>query len=95
MIIADIVDPKRWCMTLADLLPAIQDLPAADKLKLIRVLAEELDSGDDISPLAPHKVYYLSTPYGVLGAGRTLLQAMEHAGQESPAARHPAVAINS
>jgi hypothetical protein len=69
-------------MTLAELLPAIQDLPAADKLKLIRVLAEELDSGEDISPLAPHKVYSLPTPYGMTGAGRTLLQAMEQAGQE-------------
>jgi hypothetical protein len=69
-------------MTLADLLPAIQDLPAADKLKLIRVLAEELDSGEDISPLTPQKVYYLPTPYGAMGAGRTLLQAMEDARQE-------------
>jgi hypothetical protein len=69
-------------MTLAELLPVIQDLPAADKLKLIRVLAEDLDSGEDISPLAPHKVYYLSTPYDVLGAGRALLQAMEHTGQD-------------
>ena len=68
-------------MTLAELIPAIQDLPAADKLKLIRVLAEGLDSGEDISPLAAHKVYYLPTPYGVLGAGRTLLQPMENAGQ--------------
>jgi hypothetical protein len=66
-------------MTLAELLPAIQDLPAADKLKLIRVLAEELDSGEDILPLAPHKVYYLPTPYGAMGAGRTLLQAIQRA----------------
>jgi hypothetical protein len=66
-------------MTLAELLPAIQNLPATDKRKLIRVLAEELDSGDDISPLVPHKVYYVPTPYGTLGAGRTLMQAMEHA----------------
>jgi hypothetical protein len=65
-------------MTLAELLPAIQELPAADKLKLIRVLAEELDAGGNISPLAPHKVYYLPTPYGALGAGRALLDAMEH-----------------
>jgi len=68
-------------MTLAELLPSIQDLPAADKLKLIRVLADELDSGEDISPLAPHKVYYLATPYDVSGAGRALMQAMEDAGQ--------------
>jgi hypothetical protein len=68
-------------MTLAELLPSIQDLPAADKLKLIRVLADELDSGEDISPLEPHKVYYVATPYGTSGAGRVLSQAMENAGQ--------------
>jgi hypothetical protein len=67
-------------MTLAELLPVIHNLPAADKLKLIRVLAEELDAGGDISPLIPHKLYYLPTPYGTLGAGRALLDAMEHAG---------------
>jgi hypothetical protein len=38
-------------MTLAELLPATEDLPAADKLRLIRVLAEELDSGEGISTL--------------------------------------------
>jgi hypothetical protein len=64
-------------MTLAELLPSIQNLPATDKLKLIRVLADELDSGEDISPLMPHKVYYLATPYGVSGAGQALMQANE------------------
>ena len=58
-------------MTLSELLPAIQDLPPTDKLKLIRVLAEELDTGEDISPLVPHKVYDLPTPYGVVGAARS------------------------
>jgi hypothetical protein len=66
-------------MTLAHILPEAQRLPAVDKLKLIRVLAEELDSGDDISPLVPHKVYYLPTPYGAFGAGQALMDAMKHA----------------
>ena len=69
-------------MTLAELLPVVQGLPATDKLKLIRALAEELDSGEDISPLTPHKVYHLSTPYGMSGAGRALLQAAGHADQD-------------
>jgi hypothetical protein len=63
-------------MALAQLLPAIQELPAPDKLKLIRVLAEELDSGEDISPLVPHKVYYLPTLYDAVGTGRMLLDAI-------------------
>ncbi len=69
-------------MTLADLLPAIQHLPAADKLRLIRVLAEELDTGEDISPLVAYKTYYLATPYGARGAARALMDAMEIANRE-------------
>jgi hypothetical protein len=68
-------------MTLAQMLPEIQRLPAADKLKLIRLLAEDLDSGDDISPLVPHKQYYLATPYDTLGAGQALMDAMEQTEQ--------------
>ena len=66
-------------MTLAQILPEVQRLPAVDKLKLIRMLAEDLDSGDDISPLVPHKEYYLATPYDTLGAGQALMDAMERA----------------
>ncbi len=64
-------------MTLAELLPSVQQLPAVDKLRLIRLLAEDLDAGEDISPLVPHKVYRLLTPYGTVGAGRALADAME------------------
>ncbi len=69
-------------MTLAELLPAVQQLPAAEKLKLIRILAEELETGEDISPLVPHKEYQLATPYGMFGAGRALLSAMEPAEED-------------
>ena len=62
-------------MTLAELVPAVQQLPAVDKLRLIRLLAEELDSGEDISPLVPQKVYYLPTPYAMYGAAGALLAA--------------------
>ena len=40
-------------MTLAEVLPAIQQLSATEKLKLIRILAEDLDREEDISPLEP------------------------------------------
>ncbi len=63
--------------TLAQILPEAQRLPAVDKLKLIRVLAEDLDLGDNISPLVPHKVYYLATPYNAFGAGQALMDAMK------------------
>jgi hypothetical protein len=63
-------------MTLADLLLAVKQLPAHDKLRLIRLLAEELDTPSNISPLQPNKVYYLPTPYDITGAGRKLMDAM-------------------
>jgi hypothetical protein len=64
-------------MTFTELLPAIRRLPAFEKLRLIRILAEELDTEEDISPLQPHKVYYLPTPYHSYGVGRALMSAMK------------------
>lgn len=64
-------------MTLTELLPMARQLSAPDKLKLIRILAEELDTNEDIFPLEPHKVYYLPTPYDSFGAGEILMQAMQ------------------
>lgn len=64
-------------MTLTDLLPTIQQLPALDKLRLIRILAEELDTDEDMYPLQPHKLYYLPTPYHAYGAGRALMAALK------------------
>ncbi|MBD1900824.1 hypothetical protein NDI44_03730 [Trichocoleus sp. DQ-A3] len=66
-------------MNLAELVPMVRQLSAPDKLKLIRILAEDLDTNEDISPLEPYKVYYLPTPYEAFGAGETLMQAMQSA----------------
>ena len=66
-------------MTLTELLPAIRQLSAPEKLKLIRILAEELDTDEDISPLERLKTYDLPTPYNTFGAGETLMQAMKSA----------------
>ena len=66
-------------MTITELLPAIRQLPALEKLRLIRILAEELDTVEDIYPLQPHKVYYLATPYDTYGAGRELMSALQTA----------------
>ena len=63
-------------MSLTELLPAVHQLPALDKLRLIRILAEELDSNEDIYPLQPNKIYYLPTPYNSFGVGRLLMAAM-------------------
>ena len=66
-------------MTLADLLPALRQLPESEKLELARLLAADLCSSMDISPFEPFKTYYLPTPYNAFGAGAILMQAMSTA----------------
>lgn len=66
-------------MTLTEILPSIRELPRVDKIRLIRILAEELDTEQSIFPFEPYKIYYLATPYNVFGAGRALMEAMETA----------------
>ncbi|MEH2061102.1 MAG: hypothetical protein V7K50_02345 [Nostoc sp.] len=65
-------------MTLTELLPAVRKLSISEKIKLIRILAEELDTSKDISPLEPFKTYDLPTPYNLFGAGEVLMQALKH-----------------
>ncbi len=69
-------------MTLEELVPAAKELSAADKIKLIRVLVEDLDTSEDTSPFEPGKTYYLATPYEAIGAGQALLEAMKRADSE-------------
>jgi hypothetical protein len=63
-------------MTFAEVLPAARRLSAPEKLKLIRILAEDLDLAEDISPLEPFKTYDLPTPYDNFGAGAVLMAAL-------------------
>ncbi|MBH8551958.1 hypothetical protein I8751_06105 [Nostocaceae cyanobacterium CENA357] len=64
-------------MTLNELLPVVRKLSVSEKLKLIRILAEELDTNEDISPLEPFKTYDLPTPYNSFGAGEILMQTLK------------------
>jgi hypothetical protein len=64
-------------MTLSDVLPSVRQLSFVEKLKLIRILAEDLETAEDISPLEPFKTYDLPTPYNNFGAGAVLMQALE------------------
>jgi hypothetical protein len=66
-------------MTISELLPSIRQLSSLEKLRLIRILAEELDTKEDMFPFQPNRVYYLPTPYQSFGAGRALMTAMEQA----------------
>jgi hypothetical protein len=62
---------------LAELLPAVLQLSQVEKLKLIRILAEDLDADEDITPLQPFKTYALPTPYDTFGAGAILMETMK------------------
>ena len=64
-------------MTFAEVLPAVRRLSASEKLKLIRILAEDLDTAEDIAPLEPFKTYNLPTPYDCFGAGAVLMEALK------------------
>ena len=60
-------------MTLSEVIPAALQLSAIEKLKLIRILVEDLDMAEDILPLEPFKTYDLLTPYDSFGAGAALM----------------------
>lgn len=68
-------------MTLSEVLPSVRQLSTIEKLKLIRILAEDLETAEDILPLEPFKIYDLPTPYNSFGAGTVLMQALELADQ--------------
>jgi hypothetical protein len=69
---------KGLCdMTFAEVLPAVRRLSPLEKLKLIRILAEDLEVTEDISPLEPFKTYDLPTPYDCFGAGAVLMEAFK------------------
>ncbi len=61
---------------LDEIVPAVRMLPALDKLRLIRILAEELESAQDIFPFEPGKTYDLPTPYNSFGAAAILVEAL-------------------
>jgi len=74
---------KEHNMSLTEVLPAVRQLSVSDKLRLIRILAEELGAQDDIFPFQPGKVYYLPTPYNSFGAGRALMNAKQADGSKN------------
>lgn len=64
-------------MKLAELLPSARQLSATEELKLLRILAEDLELAEDISPLEPFKTYDLPAPYDCFGAGAILMEALK------------------
>lgn len=64
-------------MSLAEVLPTAQQLSSLDKLRLARILIQEVESEEEIFPLEANKSYYIATPYEMYGAAEILMQALE------------------
>ncbi|MBP0022069.1 MAG: hypothetical protein J7647_31505 [Cyanobacteria bacterium SBLK] len=64
-------------MTLIEILPAVQQLSKVEKLKLIRMLTDELNAENALAPLETGKTYHLPTPYNCFGAGSILIDVMQ------------------
>jgi hypothetical protein len=70
-------------ISLTSIVSAARMLPALDKLRLIRILAEDLDEAREIFPFEAGKTYYLPTPYNAFGAAAILAEGLENYGEEA------------
>ena len=64
-------------MSLSEIMPSVRGLSAADKLHLIRVLASDIDDGDNVQPLVHGQTYQLATPEFEPGAAAALMKELE------------------
>jgi hypothetical protein len=64
-------------MTLSEIIPDVRNLSAADKLRLIRILADEVDPETDIAPLQHGHTYTLATPTFEPGAAQALMRELQ------------------
>jgi hypothetical protein len=65
-------------MTFEQIVPLARTLPTLERLKLIRILVDELDPiSEDIAPFEPFKTYYIHTPVESFGAGKILMDALQ------------------
>lgn len=64
-------------MSLVEMLPNIQSLPRADKLRLIQLLAQELAESEDSPSLVAGRSYPVWSPDQAFTAAETLLQTLQ------------------
>lgn len=67
-------------MGLEELLPTLQTLPRADKLRIVQYLVSELAKEEGIALFEADKDYPIWTPHNCFEAADTLLNALEVAG---------------
>ena len=61
---------------ITELLPKVQSLPRADKLRLMQFLVFELAREEGVALLQPGEEYPIWTPYSAFDAATTLLNAL-------------------
>jgi hypothetical protein len=64
-------------MSITELLPVLQELPKADKLRLIQFLVFELAKDEGITLFEVGQSYPIWTPHHAFSAANTLLNALE------------------
>lgn len=75
-------DKQNRPSTLTGIIHDIRRLSPHDKLRLIRILAEELESSENIFPLEEGKTYDLPTPYNSFGAAEILMNTLKSSDAE-------------
>ena len=72
-------------VSLTELLPNIRQLAFLDKIRLIRILADEIDTPKNQEEIyfEPYKTYYLHTPQFEVGAADILMKALMEASEEN------------
>lgn len=64
-------------MSLAELMPALQNLPRQDKLEVIRLLVSDLTRQEGINCLQSGASYPIWTPFDAYDAARSLQQLLD------------------
>jgi len=64
-------------MTLNDLLPSLQALPRAEKLRLIQLLAADVASEEALTTADSERAYPIWSPYEAFEGAATLLDALK------------------
>ncbi|MGH9843076.1 MAG: hypothetical protein ACREEM_30420 [Blastocatellia bacterium] len=64
-------------MTIVELLPQLQALPRAEKLRAVQFLIGEIASEEALAPLVPGADYPIWSPYEAFEAAATLHELLE------------------
>ena len=64
-------------ISLREIIPVLKELPRADKLRLLQILAFELAQEEGVGWFDPETAYSIWTPYEAFDAADTLRQALE------------------